>query len=242
MKSSNLLSEIKKINKTFIVLSIISIFLSVFVLNLIYSYDNSFIHIRNTMLTDYIQVNNILSGQVALFMPILIIIMAAFIWTIDFESGCITYILLGVTRKNWAIVKVIVCILVTIFFYLILGIGLTIFSILLGNNINLSYLGDFLLLIGAGIPMIIWILFVGIVAMDCKEFGKTVAGSLGLFLISYVIENYFAKMKGFFPTSAIIYIWGYNDKDLFFKNIVNFIFYTCILTVILVLKVKKKEI
>ena len=188
MKSDCIISEIKKINKVFIGMSVISIFLSVFVLNLIYIYDNSYIAIKDTILIDYIEVNNILSGQVALFMPILCIIATAFIWTVDFETGCITYIFLGTTRKNWAIGKIIVSGIIVIFFYVALGTGLTVVALLLGNDImNTSYLKQLLLLVGAAIPVIIWILFTGIISITCKEFGKTVTVTLGVFLISYIL-------------------------------------------------------
>lgn len=243
MKSDCIISEIKKINKVFIGMSVISIFLSVFVLNLIYIYDNSYIAIKDTILIDYIEVNNILSGQVALFMPILCIIATAFIWTVDFETGCITYIFLGTTRKNWAIGKIIVSGIIVIFFYVALGTGLTVVALLLGNDImNTSYLKQLLLLVGAAIPVIIWILFTGIISITCKEFGKTVTVTLGVFLISYILENYFTSMKGILPTSSIIYIWGYNDLSLLFKNIINVIFYICILATVLVMKVKKREV
>lgn len=237
-------SELKKINSVFIGMAIISIFLSATVFNLVYIYDNSYINIRNTLLTDYIYVNNILSGEIALFMPVLCIVMTAFIWTDDFETGCIKYVLIGESRRKWVTGKVIVSSILIFFLFSILGIGLTVFAVILGDKeiFSILYLKQLLLLLSAAFPMIVWVFLTGIISLKCKDFGKTAAGVLGIFLLSYIMENYFTNMKGILPTSAIIYIWGYNDTILFIKNIINVISYTSIFAFVLIINANKKEV
>lgn len=237
-------SEIIKTNKVFLWISIISMILSVAVLNVIYVYDHSFGTLKNTVLRDYIEVNNILSGEVALVMPILCIVVFAFIWTVDFEAECLNNIILGVTRRIWAISKIVVSGLMVILLFLLLGIGLTVLAICFGSRevMTVSYIKQFSLLLAAGIPMIIWILLTGLVSLSCKEFGKTVSVTLVIFLMFYIMENYFARLQGFFPTSSLIYIWGYGEMELLKKNIINVAFYTILLFILLMRKVKKEEV
>ena len=69
-------------------------------------------------------------------MPILCIVVCAFIWTIDFESGCIKYIFSQISRKNWMITKIVTSVITIFFLYFILGVGLTSIAYLLGNKRN----------------------------------------------------------------------------------------------------------
>ena len=237
-------SELHKTNKVFMYMITLSAFLSVAVLNLIYIYDNSYKTIKNTILIDYIEVNNVLSGETALIMPILCIVVCAFIWTIDFESGCIKYIFSQISRKNWMITKIVTSVITIFFLYFILGVGLTSIAYLLGNKeiITVSYLKQFILLLVASIPLIIWELFTAIVSVTYQEFGKTVGIVLVLFLLFYILDNYFPNMRGIFPTSALIYIWGYSNINLLIKNILGVIIYSVILVFALRYVVKNKEV
>lgn len=244
MRINFIRSELHKTNKVFMYMITLSAFLSVAVLNLIYIYDNSYKTIKNTILIDYIEVNNVLSGETALIMPILCIVVCAFIWTIDFESGCIKYIFSQISRKNWMITKIVTSVITIFFLYFILGVGLTSIAYLLGNKeiITVSYLKQFILLLVASIPLIIWELFTAIVSVTYQEFGKTVRIVLVLFLLFYILDNYFPNMRGIFPTSALIYIWGYSNINLLIKNILGVIIYSVILVFALRYVVKNKEV
>ena len=101
---------------------------------------------------------------------------------------------------------------------------------------------QFILLLVASIPLIIWVLFTAIVSVTYQEFGKTVGIVLGLFLLFYILDNYFPNMRGIFPTSALIYIWGYSNINLLIKNILGVIIYSVILVFALRYVVKNKEV
>ena len=221
MRINFIRSELHKTNKVFMYMITLSAFLSVAVLNLIYIYDNSYKTIKNTILIDYIEVNNV-----------------------DFESGCIKYIFSQISRKNWMITKIVTSVITIFFLYFILGVGLTSIAYLLGNKeiITVSYLKQFILLLVVSIPLIIWALFTAIVSVTYQEFGKTVGIVLGLFLLFYILDNYFPNMRGIFPTSAIIYIWGYSNINLLIKNILGVIIYSVILVFALRYVVKNKEV
>lgn len=142
------------------------------------------------------------------------------------------------------ITKIVTSVITIFFLYFILGVGLTSIAYLLGNKeiITVSYLKQFILLLVASIPLIIWELFTAIVSVTYQEFGKTVGIVLVLFLLFYILDNYFPNMRGIFPTSALIYIWGYSNINLLIKNILGVIIYSVILVFALRYVVKNKEV